>query len=391
MVNFTYYTPTKVLFGKDTQAETGKLAKEFGATKVLLHYGSSRVVESGLLASIEASLSAQGIASVTLGGVVPNPHVELVYQGVALCRAEKVDFIIAIGGGSVIDSAKAIAYGVPYDGDVWDFYSGKQAPQAALPLGCVLTVAAAGSEMSNSSVITNEKTGEKRGCNQDISRPKFAVMNPELTLSLPAYPTACGVADILMHTIERYFGAEENMGVTVGMAEALLRTVMLNGRLLTRKPQSYQARAEVMWANSLSHNGLTGCGGTGDWAVHQLGHEISGRYDTAHGASLTAIWASWARYVYKQDPARFAQFAVNVLEIEDTGDDIQVALAGIEEMESYFWALELPTSFADLDIDITEEIAAELAKGCSRNGTRTVGGLQALNEQDMKNIYLMAK
>lgn len=393
MENFTYYTPTKVVFGRGSQGQVGTLAKEQGATKVLVHYGSARVKTTGLLDEVEASLKSAGIGYVELGGVVPNPHLALVQEGIQLCRAEGIDFILAVGGGSVIDSAKAIGFGVPYKGDVWDFYAGTAAPTAArLPVGVVLTIAAAGSEMSNSTVITNTELGQKRGLNNDFGRCLFAVMNPELTLTLPADQTANGVVDIMMHTMERYFtGVKETMEVTDTLAEALLRTVMECGKTLTRDPQNYDARADLMWASSLSHNGLTGAGaGLGDWAPHQLGHELSARYDTAHGAALSALWGSWARYVYKEYPARFARFAVNVLELPEEGEEEELALAGIEELESFFWGLEMPTSFADLGLHLNAKEIDELVKGCSRDGTRTVGGFRVLGEADMEKIYEMA-
>lgn len=392
MTNFVYNTPTKVVFGKDAELQTGTLAKTAGATKALVHFGGQSAVKSGLVERICAALAAEGIAAVQLGGVVPNPHLSLVYEGITLCKKEKADFIVAVGGGSVIDSAKAIAYGVAAERDVWDFFSGAAVPAATLPVGAVLTIAAAGSEMSNSSVITNEKTGEKRGCNNELGRCVFAVMNPALTLSVPAYPTACGCADIMMHTLERYFTPETPMQLTDTIAEGLLRTVMDNAQILARDPANLAARAEIMWAGSLSHNGLTACGsGDGDWAPHQLAHEISGEFDTAHGAALTAIWGSWAKYVYRTNPARFAQLALEVLGHPDEGSEEEMALAAIEDLESFFWGLDLPTSFAELDIDLTDELAGKLADGCSRGGTRTIGAFQPLTRQDMAAIYKNAK
>ncbi|MDE6108466.1 MAG: iron-containing alcohol dehydrogenase, partial [Oscillospiraceae bacterium] len=315
MVNFNYYTPTKVVFGKGTLAEVGEQVKAFGGTKVLIHYGGGSVKRTGVLDRVKAALEDAKIPYVELGGVVPNPRLSLVREGIALCEKEGVDFLLPVGGGSVIDSAKAIGYGVANGGDVWDFYDFKRTPTACLPIGAVLTIAAAGSEMSDSSVITNEEGGIKRGCNNDLCRCKFAIMDPTLTMTLPDYQTACGCTDILMHTMERYFnGLEETMSVTDELAEGLMRSVMADARVLATAPQNYAARANVMWASSLSHNGLTACGGgKGDWACHRLEHELGGMFDVAHGAGLAAIWGTWARYVLSACPARFARFAVKVV------------------------------------------------------------------------------
>ena len=263
MFDFKYYTPTKVIFGKDTENRVADLISGFGGRKVLIHYGMGSVIRTGLLKKVTDKLDAAGISYVTLGGAVPNPRLSLVYEGIDLCKKESVDFILAVGGGSAIDSAKAIGYGAANEGDVWDFYEHKRTPVACLPIGVILTIAATGSEMSDSSVITNENGLLKRGCNSDYCRPKFAIMNPELTMTLPDYQTACGCADIMMHTMERYFTNGGNMEITDTIAEGLLRTVMKNAVILVKEPKNYNARAEVMWAGSLSHNGLTGCGSDG--------------------------------------------------------------------------------------------------------------------------------
>ena len=323
MFNFNFYTPTRVVFGKETEYRIGKLVKNVNCKKVLLHYGSGSVIRSGLLGRIKESLDASGVTYVELGGVVPNPRLSLVREGIELCRKEGVDFLLAVGGGSVIDSAKAIGYGLANDGDVWDFYEHTRQASACLPIGVVLTIAASGSEMSNSSVITNDETLEKRGYNNDISRPVFAVMNPEITMTLPPYQTACGCTDILMHTMERYFTNGGNMEITDAIAEGLMRTVITNAKILVDDPDNYDARAEVMWSGSLSHNGLTGCGNDGgDFASHLLEHEIGGMFDVAHGAGLAAIWGSWARYVIDSCTPRFAKFAVNVMGVEPGKDEI---------------------------------------------------------------------
>ena len=351
MFNFTYYTPTKVVFGKGAEERTGALVKEQGCKKALIHYGGGSVVRSGLLDRVKASLDKEGVAHIELGGVVPNPRLSLVYQGIELCRKEGVDFILAVGGGSVIDSAKAIAYGLAEEADVWELYDHTRKAKACLPVGTVLTIAAAGSEMSNSSVITKDEGGVKRGYNDDICRPKFAVMNPELTVTLPAYQTASGCADILMHTMERYFTPNGTMELTDSLAEGLMRTVMSSAKILRDDPKNYNARAEVMWASSLSHNGLTGCGSDGgDWAPHGLEHEMGGMFDVTHGAGLAAIWGSWARYVYRDCLDRFAKFAVNVMGVENSGAPEDVALKGIEAMEDFYRSIQMPTCFSELGI-----------------------------------------
>lgn len=392
MINFEYYTPTKVIFGKNAEEKTGELVKAQGCKKVLVHYGGNSAKKSGLLDRICKSLKKEGIDYVTLGGVVPNPHLGKVYEGIELCKKEGVDFILAVGGGSVIDSGKAIGYGVANEGEVWDFYEKTRVPKACLPIGAVLTIAAAGSEMSNSSVITNENGWLKRGYNDDICRCKFAIMNPELTYTLPAYQTASGCVDIMMHTMERYFTKEENTTLTDGIGEALIRTVMQSARVLKEDPENYDARAQVMWAGSLSHNGLTGCGTVGDWASHQLEHELGGMFDVAHGAGLAAVWGSWARYVYKEKPERFAQFAVNVMGVtNDFSNPEKTALEGIRRMEEFYHAIGMPTSIHELGVDLTEKQIQELAYKCSFMEKRTIGQFKVLDRQDMENIYRMAK
>lgn len=390
--NFEYFTPTKVIFGKNAEQEIGTLIKTFGAKKVLIHYGGGSVIKSGLLDRVCASLTEAGIAYITLGGVVPNPRLSKVYEGIDLCRREQADFILAIGGGSVIDSAKAIGYGVANDGDVWDFYEKKRTASACLPIGAILTIAAAGSEMSNSSVITNENGWLKRGYSNNLSRCKFAIMNPELTYTLPDYQTQSGCVDIMMHTLERYLNQSGNMEMTDGISEALLRTVMKNAKILKTDPNNYEARAEVMWAGSLSHNGLTGCGTDGgDWASHQLEHELGGMFDVAHGAGLAAVWGSWARYVFHDRIDRFAKLAANVLMLTPTDDPTQNALAGIEAMEAHFHSVGMPTSIHDLGIDLSEEQIMTLADKCSFGRTRTIGIVRKLDTEDIANIYRMAK
>lgn len=392
MNQFQYYTPTKVIFGKGTEEEAGELVKEYGCKKVLVHYGSGSVKKSGLLDRIFRSLETTGIAYISLGGVVPNPRLSLVYEGIELCKKEEVDFILAVGGGSVIDSAKAIGYGVTNEGDVWDFYEKKRTAQACLPIGVILTIAAAGSEMSDSSVITKEEGWIKRGYSSNYCRPKFAVMNPELTMTLPEYQTMSGCVDIMMHTMERYLNHTENMELTDGISEHLIRTVMKNAKILLADPENYEARAEVMWAGSLSHNGLTGCGTDGgDWATHQLEHELGGMFDVAHGAGLAAVWGSWARYVVEARPERFAQFAVHVMGVEESEDVMQTAQKGIEAMEVFFQSVKMPITMKELGISPSDEQIAELAEKCSFFGKRTIGCVKMLDREDMRRIYMDAR
>lgn len=392
MENFQYYTPTKIIFGRGAEEQTGQLAAEQGCKKVLVHYGGGSVVRSGLLERIYRSLDAVGISYVSLGGVVPNPRLSLVYEGIRLARKEQVDFILAVGGGSVIDSAKAIGYGVANEGDVWDFYEKRRMAKACLPIGVVLTIAAAGSEMSDSSVITKEEGWLKRGYSSNYARARFAVMNPELTMTLPKYQTASGCVDIMMHTMERYFNHSENMEMTDGISEHLLRTVMKNAKILMNEPDNYQARAEVMWAGSLSHNGLTGCGtGGGDWASHQLEHELGGMFDVAHGAGLAAVWGSWARYVMDAAPERFAKFAVNVMGVELEAEKLKTAQKGIEAMEDFYRALDMPVCIGDMGIELTEEQMRDLAEKCSHFGKRTIGCIKKLDQEDMYRIYKEAR
>ena len=392
MNNFTYYTPTKVVFGKDTEREAGKLVRDFGGTKVLVHYGTGSVVRSGLLDRVCASLKEEGLEFIKLGGAVPNPRISLVYEGIELCRKENVDFVLAVGGGSAIDSAKAIAYGAVYDGDVWNLYLKKETPKAALPLGVVITLAATGSEMSNSSVITNEDGWKKRGLNNDLSRPRFAIMNPELTYTLPEYQTMCGCVDIIMHTLERFFSHEKDTELTDYLAESVIKSVMHSAKILKKNPCDYNARAEVFWAGSLSHNGLTGCGRKGDWACHQLEHELSGMFDVAHGAGLSAVWGSWARYVLKDDVDRFVKLAVDVLNVPmDYDDPEKTALEGIEAMEDFFRSINMPVSISELGVELNDDIIKELSWKCTYMGTRKIGGLKILDQNDMEEIYRMAK
>ena len=393
MFNFKYYSPTKVIFGKNAEEQVGELTRSYGATKVLVHYGSGSVVRSGLLARVKASLDDVGISHVELGGVVPNPHLSKVREGIALGKSEGVDFILGVGGGSVIDSAKAISYGLAEpESDVWELFEKKRRAKAFLPVGCVLTIAAAGSETSRGSVITNVDTGEKRAYDDDISRPKFAMMNPELTMTLPDYQTQAGCADIMMHTMERYFTQGGNMEITDEIAEGLLRTVMKYAEVLHRDPTNYEARAEIMWAGSLAHNGLTGCGGSGgDWVTHMIEHELGGMFDVTHGAGLAALWPSWARYVYRDCLPRFVRYAVKVMGVMPQAGDEETARKGIEAVESFYHRIGMPTNMRELGIEPTEEQIRQMAASWARATGGGQGAARRLSEQDVVEIYRMAR
>ncbi len=388
MFDFNYYTPTKVVFGRNTEMQVANLIREFGGKKVLIHYGGGSVIRSGLMKKVTDLLDGAGIPYVMLGGAVPNPHLSLVREGIFLCKKEGIDFLLAVGGGSAIDSAKAIGYGVCNEGDVWDFYDYKRKAKAALPLGVILTLAATGSEMSDSSVITKEEGLVKRGYSSDLGRPRFAIMNPELTMTLPDYQTACGCTDIMMHTMERYFTNGGNMELTDSMAEGLLRTVKASALILAKDPKNYDARAEVMWAGSLSHNGLTGCGNDGgDWMTHKLEHELGGLYDVAHGAGLAAIWGSWARYVYLNCLPRFKRYALNVMGVENRGTDEEIALKGIEAMEDFYRTIHMPTNLRELGVNATDEDLALMAHKCAVGVNGAMGSARLLREEDMLAIF----
>ena len=394
MRDFNYYAPTEVVFGKTSEEQVASLVKKYGGQKVLVHYGGKSAVRSGLLDKICSLLREGGVAYVTLGGVVPNPRLSLVHEGIALCRKEGVDFILAVGGGSVIDSGKAIAMGVANpDAEVWDFYLGKAAPQSAMPVASVLTIPAAGSEMSESTVVTNEDGDVKLGYSNDILRPKFAIMNPERTFTLPPYQTAAGVTDMMMHIFERYFTKDDDMDLTTDLAEATLRRIKNAVFQVLKNPNDYRQRAQIMWGGSVAHWGLLGKGVEEDWATHQLEHELSGMFDVTHGAGLAAIWPSWARYTMKENLSRFVRFAVNVMDVpNDFTDPEGTALRGIEAVEQFYHAIGMPTNIKELiGKDITDEEIKEMVRKCSRDYTATCGGLKVLNAKDMENIYKMAR
>lgn len=392
MFDFEYYAPTRVVFGRGVEARSGQLIKELGVSRVLIHYGGGSVVRSGLLERVSASLDEAGIAHTQLGGVVPNPRLSKVREGVELARQFGAELILAVGGGSVIDSSKAIGYALADpEHDVWDLYDRKRTAIGCFPVACVLTIAAAGSEMSNSSVITNEETGEKRGYRDNKCRLKLAIMNPELTTTLPAYQTAAGCTDIMMHTLERYFTQGGNMELTDQFAEGLLRTVMKNALILRDDPANYGARAEVMWASSLSHNDLTGLGADGmDFVSHGLEHELGGMFDVTHGAGLSAVWPSWARYVYKDCLPRFVRFARNVMGVDPGMLDEETALTGIAALEDFFRAIRMPVTLKELGIQPTEEQILAMAASCAKGSGGKKGTAKLLYEPDMAAIYRMA-
>lgn len=386
MLNFVFQNKTKIVFGKGTENEVGKETKAYGS-RVLLHYGGGSIKASGLYDTVMKALKAEGIEVFELGGVKPNPRLSLVREGIKLCIENNIDFILAVGGGSVIDSAKGIGIGVKYDGDVWDFYTGKAYAKDTLPLGVVLTIPAAGSESSDGSVITNEEGWYKRSTGSPIMRPKFAIMNPELTYTLPAYQTACGAADIMAHVMERYFVKEKEIDFTDRLCEATLRTIVKNVPLVLAEPNSYAARAEVMWAGTIAHNDLLSTGRGGDWASHGIEHEISGIYDIAHGAGLAIVFPAWMKYVYKKDVNRFVQFATRVWDIEpDFNYPERTALEGIERMKNFFKSIGLPVSLSDANI--ADDRLEEMAVKCAGEGA--IGGFTRLNKDDVLNILKLA-
>ena len=389
MNSFTYYAPTKVYFGAKTCDQVGEYIRLCGGTSVLVFYGGGSAVKNGTLARVTDSLEAAGLRWCCEGGVQPNPRLALAQALVDKYQGKSVDFLLAVGGGSVLDTMKAVSAGLSCGSPIWDFFEGKRPITANMPMGSVITLAAAGSEMSNSCVLTNEETGVKRGTNTDFNRPLFAVMDPELTYTLPPFQTACGITDIMMHTLERYFSDSEGDYLTDAIAEALLRDVMEAGLLAMAEPENYAARSEIMWAGALSHNDLTGLGHAKDFSVHQLGHVLSAKYDIAHGASLSIMWASWARFVVAKNPARFARLGRAVLNITEADDTIAAQMT-IDGFEAFWQRLEMPVSFSGM-IGVQEQaVLDELANRCSYGGKRKVGVFRPIDEADMREIYRMA-
>lgn len=402
MINFDFFTPTKILFGAGRESEVGKQVAAFGGHKVMIVYGKKggHIETSGLLERVHKSLRDAGLSYVDLNGVVPNPRLSLVKEGIRIGRAEDIDFLLPIGGGSVIDTAKGIGYGIANDFDMEDLLYGRVKTDKNLPIGVVLTIAAAGSEMSSSMVLTIEDGMMKRSYGHDCSRPKFAIMNPELTYSLPTYQTASGATDIMMHTMERYFTpTDTDTSLTDRIAEGLLVSVRDAAQTTVKEPENYDARATLMWAGSLSHNGLTGAGRVSDFATHKIEHELGGMFDVAHGAGLAAIWGSWARYVYKTNPGRFAQFGEKVfgVNVSPANTDSEIAstdtaaLAAITAWENWCRSINMPTNLTELGIQPTDAQIEEMAEKCvfGRNGH--VGFFQPLNKEDIVAILKMAK
>ena len=386
MNNFELHNPTYFCFGRDTQRQAGTLVRRFGGTKALLHYGRESAVRSGLLAQVQESLEAAGVGQVSLGGAVPNPRSGLVYEGIDLCRREKVDFVLGIGGGSAIDSAKAIAAGAVYDGDFWDLFERRAPYERALPKGCVITLPATGTESSNSAVITKERGMLKRGLRGDLNRPQFAIMNPELTFSLPPYQTACGIADMMAHILERYCTNTRDVDVTDRLCEAVLQSILKAAPVAMRAPSDYAARAELMWAGTLAHNGQLGVGREEDWGSHALGHELSAAYDTAHGASLSVVMPHWMRYTLPGHAMRYAQFATRVFGCQmDFENPEATALEGIGRLEAFWRGLGLPMKLKDLGI-AREDIPALTAKTrCDDAGL--LGAYTPLAKADVSAIF----
>ena len=386
MNNFNFYSPTHFVFGKGSENEAGKYVKRSGGTKVLIHYGSGSVVKSGLLDRVKASLSAENISFTELGGVVPNPRSGLVYKGVEICKSEKIDFILAVGGGSVIDSAKAIALGAVYDGDFWDFYTGKRIDRA-LPVATILTISAAGSEGSTGSVITHENGMLKRAANGDQLRPVFSILNPELTATLPEYQIACGVTDMMAHVMERYFTNTKNVEITDRLSEGVLLTV-INEAPKALADKNYDSLANIMWAGMVAHNDTCGVGRDSDWSTHNIEHELSGLYDVAHGAGLAVMFPAWMKYVMKQDIMRFAQFAVRVWDCEmDFQHPEKTALQGIERYEQFMTSIGMPIRFSQLGAKPEDIPLLVKTLGLGKN---TMGSFVQLNEDDVRKIYELA-
>lgn len=387
MDNFTFYAPTYFDFGKGAEAHVGQLIRRFGGTKVLLHYGGGSIKRSGLYDRVTKCLKDEKIDFVELGGVKPNPRSGLVYEGIELCKKEGVDFILAVGGGSTIDSSKAIAAGTCYDGDFWDFYEKKATIEKALPIGTILTIAAAGSEGSMNTVINNEETGFKKGAASEHLRPKFSIMNPELTCTLPPYQSAAGVTDIMIHICERYFSNTEEVEITDRLCEAVLKTIIFEAPRIIEDPNNYEARANIMWAGMLAHNNVCGVGRVQDWASHHIEHELSAMYDVTHGAGLAVITPAWMRYVLKINPHKLVQFATRVWDIEPQETEEAMALKGIEAFEAFLKKIGMPLTFEEIgakaeDIDrMTEKLLGK---------RKTEGNYVKLASDDVKKIYHFA-
>lgn len=393
MEKFNFYCPTEIIFGKDSELSTSSLIKKYNGHNVLIVYGGGSIKRSGLLDKICHQLSDNNLTYITLGGVQPNPIVSFVNNAIKTAHQANIDFVLAIGGGSVIDTAKAIAHGLKYpQHDIWDIWSKKITLTNTTPMGSIVTLAAAGSETSDSAVLTNEQTGQKRGLSTPFNRPCFAIMNPQLTYSAPKYQKACGIADILMHTLERYFAKEQNNYLTDYIAEGLLKDVITQAPIMLNDSTNYTAHSEIMYAGSLSHNDITGLGRTKDFSVHKFGHELSAKYNATHGASLTAIWSSWARYIYQKDIQRFCHLGKVIFNLNKTNqNDETMALETIKHFEEFFASLNLPINISQLiGRVLTDEELTYLTSMCTDNNTKTIGNFSPLNYQDVYAIFKLA-
>lgn len=389
MLNFEFCNKTNIVFGKGTEERVGELTKLEGK-KVLLHYGGGSIKKFGLYEKLIKSLEAAGVAYVELGGVKPNPRVSLVREGIELCKSEEVTFILAVGGGSVIDSAKAIAAGYYYEGDVWDLFIGKGDIEKCMPTGVVLTIPAAGSETSGGTVITNEEGHYKKAFGSSLLRPVFAILNPELTYTLPEFQTACGATDMMAHVFERYFTTVKNVELTDRLCEGIMKTVVDVTPKLLADPDNYDLRAEIMWAGTLAHNDLVGTGREDDWGSHDIEHELSGIYDIAHGAGLSIVFPAWMKYVYKTDIPRFAQWAHRVFDIEiNTRDLEETALKGIASLQQFYQSIGMPIRLSDVGIE--DDRYEEMASKATDDNQRTLGSFVKLTKEDIVSIYKIAK
>lgn len=388
MNNFTFFTPTRYVFGRGAEEQVGELTLAMGSRRVMMVYGMGSAVRSGLVDRVKTSLRSAGVKVVELGGVQPNPVDTKVYEGIGMARAEQIDGLIAVGGGSVIDTAKAIACGVPYQGDFWDFYCGKSVVEQALPIGVILTIPAAGSEGSGNSVITKVEGLRKLSLRTESAlRPKFACLNPELTFSLPPYQTACGIADMMAHIFERYFSTTEGVEVTDRLAEGLLKAIIEEAPKVMADPTDYSSRANILWSGTLAHNGLCGTGRTEDWASHFIEHEISAVYGVTHGAGLAVIIPAWMTFMADRRPEKIAQFSRRVLGI-DTVPDRLAALQGVERLRRFFISLGLPVTFSQLGVP-DPDIDLLVAKLHDNKGER-IGGYYPLTPAETAEIYRLA-
>ena len=391
MDNFVQHMPTEIVFGRGTEAMTGEEASRFGGTRVFIIYGGGSVIKSGLMERVERSLDDKGIKFMEFGGVRPNPTLSHAREGVKKAIEFKADMVLAVGGGSVIDTSKAVAHGTANPGnDLWEIWTKKVPLERSLPVGAVLTIPAAGSEMSDSAVLTNEEIGKKSGINSDLNRCAFAVMNPELAFTLPDYQLRCGITDIMMHTLERYFIPGKKCDLTDAISEGLIRTVVANGRLALKDRNDYDSMAEIMWASSISHNNLTECGRGKDFSVHKIGMALSAKYDYTHGATLSAVWGSWAKYLYRDAAGRFAQYARRVWDIEEA-DDEKAAQMGIDATEAFFREIEMPVSLRELGCEPSEEDIHALALDATMNDTVKLTRIRPLGAAQIEEIYRMAR